>query len=340
MKKFISMVMSLVLMLSLVPSALAAGSPRVVLSSQNLTVNGEVITGLEIYNIDGNNYFKLRDVAYLLNGTESQFNVTWDAEHNAVLIDLGVPYVAVGGECVNSGVDKSSTAVKSSQTIWIDTPVSIAAYNIGGNNYLKLRDLLSYTTATVDWDASTNTIVVATPTSTQPSSDVMTDAEYIESVKQTSPEGYAGAMALHDELWATGQLTSSMNERQIFQVYYTWIQKNVKYDQDVNSISHSPTGFFKNHKAVCDGYSKSFKLLMNIEGIRCGCCATQNGYNDHMWNKVTLDGREIYIDVTNPCAVFTDCCLVTDTEWWVADADLWDIVNACDECEAWLGFRL
>ena len=30
------------------------------------------------YNINGNNYYKLRDIALILNGTTAQFGVTWD----------------------------------------------------------------------------------------------------------------------------------------------------------------------------------------------------------------------------------------------------------------------
>lgn len=32
----------------------------------------------DAYATNGNNYFKLRDIVYILNGTESQFEVTWE----------------------------------------------------------------------------------------------------------------------------------------------------------------------------------------------------------------------------------------------------------------------
>lgn len=40
------------------------------------------------YNIEGSNYFKLRDIASLIN-----FNVTWDGTMNTVGIDTGSEYL-------------------------------------------------------------------------------------------------------------------------------------------------------------------------------------------------------------------------------------------------------
>ena len=53
-------------------------SPSVVLSPQTIMVDGTRIQ-FEVYNTDGYNYFKLRDIAYVLDGTESQFGVSFDA---------------------------------------------------------------------------------------------------------------------------------------------------------------------------------------------------------------------------------------------------------------------
>jgi hypothetical protein len=136
--------------------------PSVVLSPQNLTVNG-VRKNVEKYNIDGYNYFKLRDIAYLLNGTPAQFSVEWDAEANAARIVSGQPYAANGSELV-IGADRSATAVRSPQTIVINGEVrsDLAAFNLAGNNFFKLRDLGEALGFQVDYDAATNTAVVTT----------------------------------------------------------------------------------------------------------------------------------------------------------------------------------
>lgn len=165
MKKRLSimLVLCMVLSLCMVPVALAAGVT--VLSTQNLAVDGKVIP-CEKYNIDGSNYFKLRDMAYLLNGTASQFAVGWDAASSTVSITTGQPYTPNGTELKLDGGDKSATSVPSSQTIKIDGVVvsNLSVYNIGGNNYFKLRDLGNALGFEVGYDAATFTATVFTAT--------------------------------------------------------------------------------------------------------------------------------------------------------------------------------
>ena len=140
------------------PSVTAA--PAVQRSAQSLSVNGQTID-CDKYNIDGSNYFKLRDIAYLLNGTASQFSVLWDSVNQHVIIITGRAYEADKTELV-VGADKSAEAQPSVQTIQIDGVVhsDLSAYNIGGNNYFKLRDLGEKLGFTVDYDEATNTAIV------------------------------------------------------------------------------------------------------------------------------------------------------------------------------------
>ena len=158
MKKMLSLTIVLALCLSLVIPAFAAGTA--VRSAQKLTVDG-VPVDCEVYNIDGYNYFKLRDIAMLLNGTGSQFEVSFDPASKLVSVTTGEAYTPVGGELV-VGADKSATAVPSRQTVQIDgsTVDGLSAYNIGGNNFFKLRDLGDALGFGVDFDEATSTMVV------------------------------------------------------------------------------------------------------------------------------------------------------------------------------------
>lgn len=159
MKKTFAIILALICVFSLFLSC-ASAAVNVVLSPQNLSVDGKAIE-CEKYNIDGYNYFKLRDIAYLLNGTGSQFEVSWNANTSTVCIVPGNAYSADGSELV-AGADKSSTAVSSSQTIIINGKqcTDLSVFNLGGNNYFKLRDLGEAIGFSVDYDASTNTAIV------------------------------------------------------------------------------------------------------------------------------------------------------------------------------------
>ena len=129
-------------------------------SAQNLTVNG-VKKDCDKYNIDGSNYFKLRDLAYMLSGTGSQFAVGYDDATKTVTVNKGAPYTPNGSEMV-IGEDKSATAEPSGQTIMIDGQPrgDLTVYNIGGNNYFKLRDLGTALGFNVDYDEATKTAIV------------------------------------------------------------------------------------------------------------------------------------------------------------------------------------
>lgn len=141
------------------PAGVSAPVPQVSLSNQNLTVDGKAVR-CEKYNVDGYNYFKLRDLAYLLNGTGSRFSVEWDAAANLVRVTSGAAYTPDGSE-LKPGADKSATAVPSTQSIVINgKKIAITAYNIGGNNYFKLRDLGSALGFSVGYDEGTRTATV------------------------------------------------------------------------------------------------------------------------------------------------------------------------------------
>ena len=54
---------------------------------------------------------------------------------------------------------------------------------------------------------------------------------------------------------------------------------------------------------VCEGYAKAFQYLCDLSGLTCYTVSGQmkggTGAGDHMWNIVTLDGKNYLVDVTN-----------------------------------------
>ncbi|MBP5780094.1 MAG: hypothetical protein J6X34_02530, partial [Clostridia bacterium] len=159
MKKTFSFLLVLVMLFPLLSAGAMAANT--VLSAQKLTCEGKSIE-CEKYNIDGSNYFKLRDIACLLNGTVSQFSVGWDSEAKVVSIVTGEAYEPNGGELDLSAGDQSATAVPSSQTVKINgiERTDLAVYNIGGSNFFKLRELGGALGFFVDYDRETNTAVI------------------------------------------------------------------------------------------------------------------------------------------------------------------------------------
>ena len=158
MRKSLCLILCVCLLAACLP--LSARAAVVMLSAQSLTVDGRPIQ-CEKYNIDGSNYFKLRDVACLLNGTDCQFEVGYDAASRTVTVTSGQPYTPNGEELV-IGLDRSASAAPSTQAIRINGALneSLRVYNLGGNNFFRLRDLGSALGFTVDYDQSTNTAII------------------------------------------------------------------------------------------------------------------------------------------------------------------------------------
>lgn len=131
-------------------------------TNSKLILDGEKVD-LDAYNIDGNNYFKLRDIAMMLNSSNVNFNVVWDGTNNAIKLLTNQKYIPVGGELSLASVKTNKTASSTNSNIYINNnKAQLTAYNIDNNNYFKLRDVLDYLNIQVDWDSSTNSILVNT----------------------------------------------------------------------------------------------------------------------------------------------------------------------------------
>lgn len=142
MRKALLYVLCFVLLLTTASVASAATSKVSARWTESaVVVNGKYvqITG---FNINGSNYFKLRDVAASLSGTTGEFNVAWNEKANAIEIKKGFTYL---GEITDDYYHYSYTvqnAVASSSKIMVDGQIQAAKiYSIDNANYFQLRDL-------------------------------------------------------------------------------------------------------------------------------------------------------------------------------------------------------
>ncbi|MEG2958337.1 MAG: WG repeat-containing protein [Oscillospiraceae bacterium] len=139
-------------------------------TKSNILVNGKPFS-FEGYNIVGNNYFKLRDLAMALNGTPGQFDVTWDAKKGAVNLIPGLPYTPVGGELAPGAGTGKSLAPSGAKTLLLGQPADLSPVTMGGNNFYMLRDLMEKLGVTVGWDGPTSTITLTTKTAEEAAKD-------------------------------------------------------------------------------------------------------------------------------------------------------------------------
>ena len=109
---------------------------------------------------------------------------------------------------------------------------------------------------------------------------------------------FSAAMQLRDSLYAAGTLSSTMSQYDKARVYFTWLCNYCSYDNNAtdNSMSHSAYNVFFEKKAVCDGYTAVYNLLLKLEGIQCSAVDSEEW--NHMWTIATLDGITYHIDPT------------------------------------------
>lgn len=139
-------------------------------TSSTVYVDGKAVK-FESYTINGNNYFKLRDLALVMRGTSKQFEVTWNPDFitwsvsggmtkGAIEMLSGKPYTTVGGE-LKGGDGTTKTGTLNRSALLLDgLNVYATAYTIKGNNFFKLRDIGMLFDFEVDWDGARNAVII------------------------------------------------------------------------------------------------------------------------------------------------------------------------------------
>lgn len=85
---------------------------------------------------------------------------------------------------------------------------------------------------------------------------------------------------------------------------HSWLIDNIEYDVNLEADEpYSISGALTEGKAVCEGYARSFKYIMDELQIPCvlvsGTGTNSNGETEsHAWNYVQLEGKWYAIDVT------------------------------------------
>ena len=85
---------------------------------------------------------------------------------------------------------------------------------------------------------------------------------------------------------------------------HNWLIENVEYDIDLsNDEPYTIVGALTDGEAVCEGYARSFKYIMDGLNIPCvlvsGIGMNSDGeIESHAWNYVQIDGKWYAIDVT------------------------------------------
>ena len=132
-------------------------------------VDGQAVT-MDAYNIENNNYVKLRDLACAItrySDSPKAFNVEWNNDVRAVELTSGKKYQELSGELSLSQGQNVPDVPLSTDPIYMDGAKvdTMKAYKINGANYVKLRDVYRAFDIQVGWDNASRTVLIDTASS-------------------------------------------------------------------------------------------------------------------------------------------------------------------------------
>lgn len=132
--------------------------PEVALATkQSFEANG-VSTDICIYNINGYNYFKLRDIAALCDSTSKAFSVGYDSASGTISLNTSGDYTPSAND-IKPSDGENKTATSSKATVLINgKKVTLISYNIDGYTYYQLRELCEVLNIGVVWNEQTQTM--------------------------------------------------------------------------------------------------------------------------------------------------------------------------------------
>lgn len=110
------------------------------LSNQDVYLDGKKVE-VSGYNIDGSNYFKLRDIAAVLKDTSVGFNVDYNDDVKNIIISRYSKYSPLSTDLMKINDNDLSIQESFSQARVDNQKVKYSGYLINGSNYFKLRDL-------------------------------------------------------------------------------------------------------------------------------------------------------------------------------------------------------
>ena len=242
MKKKLSLLLAIVMLVTLLPTAFAESKTiEARKTSQKLTLDGKEVK-VGFYNINNSNYIKLRDLAAMFNGTEMKFDVAYDKENNSFIILKGRDYKKVKGDLEELKDEKAKAKMSVKNVLINHNPKGSGIYQeksaqtafINGNNYLKLRDLADLVGFSINYDKKTSTIQLESKYGDDPSYDGFITSEFTEDDEKIfkSIEGLYNAMAddnTEDQYKYTRELTFNNLSDEECKGYISQMKNLVKY---------------------------------------------------------------------------------------------------------------
>ena len=238
-KKIVSTILAAA-MLATVASAAPSDMQTAIPSPHAIYVDGAK-ANVAAYTIGGNNYFKLRDIAAIVNGSEKQFEVDWNNDQQRIDLTSGKPYTTVGGE-LGAISSANQSAKASTAVVYKDgSKANYAGYNIKNNNYYKLRDVCQSFDIGVEWDGANQRVDIITTESYVPEDQQNTEKivrNGIEIDKVITSNGKEVALVIGGKEYKKGESGELNGQKFIIDTYF---QTDYLYPTQLSDPEPVPT---------------------------------------------------------------------------------------------------
>lgn len=244
-------------------------TPEIVTPDYNVTDNSFFYTQLDTY---GKTFYS-RLYANLDNLKTGTYSVDFGATFNDLL------QTSVGETILTNAFQLSINA------LLLDHPEIF---------YLDVTKMYMFTESTTTFSGTTYRISIGPDG----------DNSYLLSGFNSLEDVYIAEDNIKTQLYTITSGINGSTYDKILQVH-NYLIDNISYDSSGTEaeITHTLYGALINKVAVCDGYAKAFKYILDNMEISCvevcGIAQNSSGTTEsHAWNDVLLDGKWYAIDVT------------------------------------------
>ena len=122
------------------------------------------------------------------------------------------------------------------------------------------------------------------------------------------------------QLFASGELTTSMTVKEKALVLYRYVAYHTQYDQSLTYYNGYDAAVLGT--AVCQGYTAMYNYLCNISGIQMECMTGRTDGANHAWSRILYDGVYYNVDTTwsDPIPDTPNYC---NEKWfWLTDNEM------------------
>ena len=124
-------------------AAVSENTPEAVPGTETVLINGTEVT-FNTYSLNGNEYYRLRDIAKSFMGTSKSISITEDSVNHRLELKSNEYYTATGDELGTEPNTENAAVSKDNRSVIYDgSAAGISGYDINGEIYFTLNDLQS-----------------------------------------------------------------------------------------------------------------------------------------------------------------------------------------------------